>query len=83
MKKTSLIFALVAAFSFVSPSIAADKNPATEEKKEKKELPPEIKAQMDAIKAKVKAGEMTKEEGKEAMKKVIADSKKKAPEKAE
>ena len=55
-------------FSKCRPNVPDDIIGAWREKKGKKEIPAELKAKMTEIKKKVKAGDMTKEEGQAAIK---------------
>ena len=81
-----LLMALTAGLfvATATPAFAEEeKKEAPEEmkKKPKKEMPAELKAKIDEIKKKVKAGELTKEQAKEARMAAVKEFKKKKKEK--
>ena len=85
-----LILALILGFVFVtSPVMAEDgekpekkeKTEKKKKKKEKKKLPPELVEKRKELMAKVKAGDMTKEEAKAAFKALLKEHKENAAKK--
>jgi hypothetical protein len=81
-----LILALIIGFAFLAMPVMAedaDDKPNKEEKKKKgkKKMPEELMKLRKEIMAKVKAGDLTKEQGKEEFKKAMTEFRKNNPKK--